>query len=250
MSEPRRSDIKRNQTQFLGGTEEQGAQRTSQESHEAREAAVANAYEPLGGLKQLGEVGGGVFCAACSQQVHGACPALRRLPPSASASCSLSSSRGPQLLRRGRCPDALQRHRHSTSTAAGSPAASSLSSSAAPLTWSSWTGKPPAPAAAAPPLAAASVPASPSALTIDDETACDDLDSGLFHLDQPHCYCCMRFFAGAGSSRSHKVDGHVWCRACSYQVHGDTRGNGGQHPEFATIQRPNDRCSGCPGCTA
>jgi hypothetical protein len=31
------------------------------------------------------------------------------------------------------------------------------------------------------------------------ETACDDLDSGLFdfELDQ-HCYCCMQFFGGAG----------------------------------------------------
>jgi hypothetical protein len=29
------------------------------------------------------------------------------------------------------------------------------------------------------------------------ETACDDLDSGLFHLDLPHCYCCMQCFAGA-----------------------------------------------------
>jgi hypothetical protein len=42
------------------------------------------------------------------------------------------------------------------------------------------------------------------------ETACDDLDSGLFDLDQPHCYCCMQFFAGAGRSEvSLKVDGHV-----------------------------------------
>jgi hypothetical protein len=83
------------------------------------------------------------------------------------------------------------------------------------------------------------------------ETACDDLDSGLFQLDlDKHCYCCMQFFAGARDSQVHKKDGHVWCRACSYQVHGD-RANGGQHPEFATTARPNDRCSsGCPGCTA
>jgi hypothetical protein len=82
------------------------------------------------------------------------------------------------------------------------------------------------------------------------ETAYDDLDSGLFDLDQRHCYCCMQFFAGAGGSHSHKVDGHVWCRACSYQVHGDRRGNGGQHREFADTARPNDRCAGCRGCTA
>jgi hypothetical protein len=84
------------------------------------------------------------------------------------------------------------------------------------------------------------------------ETACDDLDSGLFQLDlDKHCYCCMQFFAGAGSGCSFTVGGHVWCRACSYQVHGDRRGKGGQHREFATTARPNDRCSsGCPGCTA
>jgi hypothetical protein len=66
-----------------------------------------------------------------------------------------------------------------------------------------------------------------------------------------HCYCCMQFFAGAVDTKSIKVDGHVWCRACSHQVHGDRRGNGGQHPEFATSARPNDRCSaGCSGCSA
>jgi hypothetical protein len=81
------------------------------------------------------------------------------------------------------------------------------------------------------------------------ETACDDLDSGLFDLDDRHCYCCTQFFAGAGGSKSCKVDGHVWCRACSYQVHG-LGARGGQHPEFATTERPNDRCSGCPGCSA
>jgi hypothetical protein len=81
------------------------------------------------------------------------------------------------------------------------------------------------------------------------EAACDDLDSGLFDLDQPHCYCCMQFFAGAGGSQIRNVGGHVWCRACSYQVHGKGA-HGGQHREFATIQRPNDRCSsGCSGCS-
>ncbi len=83
------------------------------------------------------------------------------------------------------------------------------------------------------------------------ESACDDLDSGLFELNlDQHCYCCMQFFGGAGSSRSLKQNGHVWCRLCSYQVHGlGTRG--GQHRDFATAARPNDRCpAGCPGCTA
>jgi hypothetical protein len=81
------------------------------------------------------------------------------------------------------------------------------------------------------------------------ETACDDLDSGLFDLalDQ-HCYCCMQFFDGAGGGQVLNKGGHVWCRACSYQVHG-WRGNGGQHPEFATTARPNNRCSGCSGCS-
>jgi hypothetical protein len=59
----------------------------------------------------------------------------------------------------------------------------------------------------------------------------------------------MQFFAGARDSHTHKVDGHVWCRACSYQVHG-LGAHGGQHPEFAIIERPNDRCRCCPGCTA
>jgi hypothetical protein len=26
------------------------------------------------------------------------------------------------------------------------------------------------------------------------ETACDDLDSGLFDLADQHCYCCMQLF--------------------------------------------------------
>jgi hypothetical protein len=81
------------------------------------------------------------------------------------------------------------------------------------------------------------------------ETACDDLDSGLFDLADQHCYCCMQFFAGAGGSESLLQDGRRWCSACSYQVHG--RGAlGGQHPEFATTARPNNRCSsGCSGCS-
>ncbi len=82
------------------------------------------------------------------------------------------------------------------------------------------------------------------------ETACDDLDSGLFNLADRHCYCCMQFFAGAGSkggSKGLSKDGHLWCEACSYQVHGKgTRG--GKHPEFATTARPNNRCCGCAGC--
>ncbi len=78
------------------------------------------------------------------------------------------------------------------------------------------------------------------------EAACDDLDSGLFDVDDQHCYCCMLFFGGAGDNHSFKKDG----RACSYQVHGRGR-KGGQHREFATTARPNDRCpAGCPGCTA
>jgi hypothetical protein len=81
------------------------------------------------------------------------------------------------------------------------------------------------------------------------ETACDDLDSGLFDLADRHCYCCMQFFAGSSNSDNRAMDGHLWCMSCSYQVHGKgTRG--GKHPEFATTARPNDRCSGCPGCTA
>jgi hypothetical protein len=80
------------------------------------------------------------------------------------------------------------------------------------------------------------------------ETACDDLDSGLFDLADRHCYCCMQFQASAANSDNRAVDGHRWCMACSYQVHGKG-GKGGQHHEFATTARPNNRCSGCPGCT-
>jgi hypothetical protein len=60
------------------------------------------------------------------------------------------------------------------------------------------------------------------------ETACDDLDSGLFDLEPE-----------LETSR---------CMACSYQVHGLGK-HGGQHPEFATTARPNNRCSGCSGCS-
>jgi hypothetical protein len=55
---------------------------------------------------------------------------------------------------------------------------------------------------------------------------------------------------GAGGSESRLEDGRRFCSKCSYQVHG-RGGKGGQHTEFATTARPNDRCcSGCPGCTA
>jgi hypothetical protein len=81
------------------------------------------------------------------------------------------------------------------------------------------------------------------------ETACDDLDSGLFDLDlDRHCYCCMQFFDGAGGSKGLLKDGHRWCQACSYQVHGKGK-HGGQHKDFGTTERPNNRCSGCAGCS-
>ncbi len=64
MTKPRRSDRKRNQTDFLGATETvaQDAGRTQAVrgiARRARAAAIAAAYEPLGGLVQLGEVEGG-----------------------------------------------------------------------------------------------------------------------------------------------------------------------------------------------
>ncbi len=64
MTEPLRSDRKRNQTDFLGATEavakDAGKTKESQLSAcRAREAAIASAYEPLVGLVQLGEAGGG-----------------------------------------------------------------------------------------------------------------------------------------------------------------------------------------------
>jgi hypothetical protein len=60
MSEPRGSDRKRTQTQFFAATETRGdANRDQPAERRARAAAIAKAYEPLGGLKQLGAVGGG-----------------------------------------------------------------------------------------------------------------------------------------------------------------------------------------------
>jgi hypothetical protein len=56
------------------------------------------------------------------------------------------------------------------------------------------------------------------------------------------------FFAGAADSDSRAEDGHLWCMSCSYQVHGKGK-RGGQRPDFATTERPNDRCSGCAGCS-
>jgi hypothetical protein len=57
MCAPRMSERKRTQTQFL---EVSGRTDTDQLSERrARDAAVASAYVPLGGLVQLGEVGGG-----------------------------------------------------------------------------------------------------------------------------------------------------------------------------------------------
>ncbi len=77
------------------------------------------------------------------------------------------------------------------------------------------------------------------------ETACDDLDSGLFDLGEQHCYCCMQMqFGGAVNRNRVRVDGHLWCCSCHRQLQADRR-------EFATIARPNNRCpAGCPGCTA
>ncbi len=61
MSELRRSDRKRRQTDFLEGTET-GRRQTKESAlsaRRARAAAIAAAYEPLVGLVQLGEVEGG-----------------------------------------------------------------------------------------------------------------------------------------------------------------------------------------------
>jgi hypothetical protein len=66
MDGPRRSERKRTQTDFLGATEtlrdgkEPGRRAAAQaKASRARAAAIAAAYEPLGGLVQLGEAGGG-----------------------------------------------------------------------------------------------------------------------------------------------------------------------------------------------
>jgi hypothetical protein len=62
MDEPRRSDRKRSQTQFQGAKETHKAHKSAgaqAKASRAREAAVGSAHEPLGGLVQLGAVGGG-----------------------------------------------------------------------------------------------------------------------------------------------------------------------------------------------
>ncbi len=57
-AEQRRSERKRTQTDFLGATETlRGGRRGT--AGTSRAAAIAAAYEPLAGLKQLGEVEGG-----------------------------------------------------------------------------------------------------------------------------------------------------------------------------------------------
>ncbi len=216
MAEPRRSDRKRNQTDFLGAGETLGRSGRTKESElsacRAHEAAVANAYERLAGLKQLGEAWGGegsVWVGADDS------PALGGFAPPPDDRQRFLQPICSKLFNLGR---GVQGNSHATTTAAATEA---RRDQAVQEVYERF------------------------------ETACDDLDSGLFDLDlDRHCYCCMQFFAGARDYHSRTEGGLVWCRACSYQVHG-WRGNGGQHREFATTARPNDRCpAGCPGCTA
>jgi hypothetical protein len=94
MSELRRSDRKRTQTQFQGATEGHRRQTLENQlsSRRAHEAAVASAYEPLGGLVQLSAAGSGGGRVWVARKIPPLWTALRRLPPTASASCSLFSS--------------------------------------------------------------------------------------------------------------------------------------------------------------
>jgi hypothetical protein len=90
MAELRRSERKRSQTQFFEATETRGGtDRDRLSGALAREAAVASAYEPLVGLVQLGAARGASGLARTARPL---CLALRRLPPSASASWTLYSS--------------------------------------------------------------------------------------------------------------------------------------------------------------
>jgi hypothetical protein len=100
----RRSDRKRTQNPFHQPEEaprKNYTKENQQQAARAHEAAVAAAYEPLRGLKQLSEAGGGEgarlgWCGQALAHEHPAllplCPALRRLPPSASAPWTLSKS--------------------------------------------------------------------------------------------------------------------------------------------------------------
>jgi hypothetical protein len=230
MDGPRRSGRKRTQTQFQAATEtvarDAGKTQAGQgRARRARAAAIAASYEPLGGLVQLGEAGGGEGCVwvgadgspALCGTFHG------RL----GAGVTISIDAVPGVFRTGLITQhpicynlfsqgrGVQGNSHATTTAAAHAA---TSAKAVQEVYERF------------------------------ETACDDLDSGLCGLDE-HCYCCMQFFVTARERHYRKQSGHVWCLACSYQVHGKGS-NGGQHKEFATTERPNDRCSGCPGCSA
>ena len=79
------------------------------------------------------------------------------------------------------------------------------------------------------------------------ETACDDLDSWLFSLDDRHCFICMEFYGGArSSSRSLRVDGRWWCYNCKFLVHGEGS-RVGKHPDLETSHL---HCLvDCAGCT-
>ncbi len=166
----------------------------------AREAAIASAYEPLGGLVQLGEAGSTISIDAVPA-------AFRTGLLSQHPICR-------QLFSQGR---GVQGNSHLANHLAAT---------------------------------AASGEQAVQQVYERFETACDELDSGLFDLADQHCYCCMLFFGGAGGSESRLEDGRRFCSACSYQVHGKGK-HGGKHPEFATTARPNDRCpAGCSGCTA
>jgi hypothetical protein len=99
MSDLRRSDRKRTQTQFTQAT--QALQVRTQESERAasrrREAAVASAYGGLVGLKQLGAAGGGEGSVWVGAYDSPALGGLRRFPPTASASWTLYRSTEPPI---------------------------------------------------------------------------------------------------------------------------------------------------------
>jgi hypothetical protein len=300
MSKFTRSERKRTQTQFLGGTEVSGrAGRDQPAERRARAAAIASAYEPLGGLVQLGAVGGGegrvwVGADAVDADVAAAhhqdkrearncfdAGGVRMLfsVTDAAARPMVFSRRQPpaQPGSPAQLQELLRSHADLVimdKEAAGSGGCSStfhgrlgagvtISIDAVPTVFIAGllsqhpicstlfsTGSGMQGSSSRVTAAAAAARSAKAVLKVYErfESACDDLDSGLFDLADRHCYCCMQFFAGAGGSKGLLKDGHQWCLACSYQVHGlGTRG--GQHKVFGTTERPNNRCSGCAGCS-